>query len=608
MHMDPDQLRSLVQDCIAKHLYSTAVFYADKLVTLTQYAPGDVYLVAQTYFVSGQHRRAVMLLKHHGLMEDVRFRYLAAKSLAAVDDWDEVLALLGDGELDDDELQDAVVCELDDDELQDAQQQRQPGLDVSTYAAICLLRGKAFEALDNRQRAIACYTSALHADPFCQEAFAALVDNHMLSNSEELALLGSLPFRPQDRWLALLYRAQCKKYLQHEHMEAQLQELQQQPGSSGDDMATDPTSMPADAALNDTTPQQQQQQQQAGMDSTPSPPQDAAAAALPGVPGTPSGGYGLGSNPDVLACRADWLFHLGRYEDAYQLTSSILSQDPYATQALSTHLAAALQLGKKNELFLRAHKLVEEYPSSAQAWFGVGCYYMASRQFEQARRFFAKATQLDKHNAHAWIGFGHAFAEQDESDQALAAYRTAARLFPGLHTPLLGMGCAYQRMNNLHLCERCFLQAHAMCPHDPAVAHELGVLAYRNRQYEAAAGWLTRALELLPGGKVTRAWQATLVNLGHVMRKQQRYSRAIQLYEQALSLSLHDAGCHAGLAYTHQLMGSSGAAVEHYHKALALRPDDAFAAEMLGLALQEECARFGMELETAEQQGGPAFF
>jgi hypothetical protein len=28
----------------------------------------------QTYFVSRQHRRAVMLLKHHGLMEDVRFR------------------------------------------------------------------------------------------------------------------------------------------------------------------------------------------------------------------------------------------------------------------------------------------------------------------------------------------------------------------------------------------------------------------------------------------------------------------------------------------------------------------------------------------------------
>lgn len=47
MALHPDQLRCLVQDCIAKHLYSTAVFYADKLVTLTDYAPGDVYLLAQ---------------------------------------------------------------------------------------------------------------------------------------------------------------------------------------------------------------------------------------------------------------------------------------------------------------------------------------------------------------------------------------------------------------------------------------------------------------------------------------------------------------------------------------------------------------------------------
>lgn len=40
-------LRSLVQDCIAKHLYSTAVFFADKLVSLTSYSPADVFLLAQ---------------------------------------------------------------------------------------------------------------------------------------------------------------------------------------------------------------------------------------------------------------------------------------------------------------------------------------------------------------------------------------------------------------------------------------------------------------------------------------------------------------------------------------------------------------------------------
>jgi hypothetical protein len=36
--------------------------------------PAVLQPLLQTYFVSRQHRRAVMLLKHHGLMEDVRFR------------------------------------------------------------------------------------------------------------------------------------------------------------------------------------------------------------------------------------------------------------------------------------------------------------------------------------------------------------------------------------------------------------------------------------------------------------------------------------------------------------------------------------------------------
>ena len=53
--------------------------------------------------------------------------------------------------------------------------------------------------------------------------------------------------------------------------------------------------------------------------------------------------------------------------------------------------------------------------------------------------------------------------------QAMAAYRTAARLFPGLHLPLVGMGMEYQRMNNLHLAEQMFGQVgtsqHCHCHH-----------------------------------------------------------------------------------------------------------------------------------------------
>ena len=52
---------------------------------------------AQAYFMGGQHRRCLGLLRGGApplTDADVRFRYLAARCLAALGDWEEVLALL----------------------------------------------------------------------------------------------------------------------------------------------------------------------------------------------------------------------------------------------------------------------------------------------------------------------------------------------------------------------------------------------------------------------------------------------------------------------------------------------------------------------------------
>ena len=83
--------------------------------------------------------------------------------------------------------------------------------------------------------------------------------------------------------------------------------------------------------------------------------------------------------------------------------------------------------------------------------------------------------------------------------QAMAAYRTAARLFPGLHLPLAGMGMEYARMNNAALAEQLLLASHRTCPADPLACHELGCLAFRGRQLPAAERWLMMALKRVPG-------------------------------------------------------------------------------------------------------------
>lgn len=51
--------------------------------------------------------------------------------------------------------------------------------------------------------------------------------------------------------------------------------------------------------------------------------------------------------------------------------------------------------------------------------------------------------------------------------QAMAAYRTAARRFPGLASPLLGMALEYGRMSNTPLALRLLQQAAALCPEEP---------------------------------------------------------------------------------------------------------------------------------------------
>lgn len=47
----------------------------------------------------------------------------------------------------------------------------------------------------------------------------------------------------------------------------------------------------------------------------------------------------------------------------------------------------------------------------------MGCYYLAARDPDTARAYLAKALQLQRDFAPAWLAYGHAFSAMDERDQ-----------------------------------------------------------------------------------------------------------------------------------------------------------------------------------------------
>jgi len=591
------KLRSVVQDCLAKHLDDSAVFFADKLVSMSdgdERNADDLFLYCQALFAGKHHRRALTVMRREGLLSgsdatarkhadavekrrpDRRFRLLAARCLGAVGEWDECLAVLGDGEGDD-------ACEReyetdfsgerrkdDANEANEANDAAGHEWETSTKNAITFtsalrfLRGRAHEALENRPLARRWYVSALEADPFCYEAFNALISNHMLSAEEEKSLISGLRFEPEEEWLRFLYTAMGKKY-DEPSVASGLEILEEMGRANLSDFSRDAAEH-ADGDGNEG---------------------DRSFHRLPAEL------LALRENGEIALARAEWYYHRGDFQKCHDACLEILDRDPFQLKALPVYLAVTVELRLKNELYLCAHELVQEYPNKAVAWFAVGCYYYCLRRFDAARRFFSKATSLDGAFVPAWIGFGHAFAAQDESDQAMAAYRTATRLFPGCHLPVLCIGMEYRRANNMSLAEQFFLKSRNICPADPLVHNELGVLAYRNKEYENAISHLLDAIALVPH-PLTDEWEATVVNVAHAYRKMNDFDNAIEWYERALSLAPKCAGTHTALGFTHQLKGNfqtnMSEAIECYHKALSLRPDDTFAQEMLTLALIDQCA------------------
>ncbi|CAI7868241.1 unnamed protein product [Closterium sp. NIES-54] len=443
-----DCLRVIVRDCLDKNLISSASFLADKLACLSSQDPEDVLLLARCYYGSRQFRRALRLLRAEDLVHsDTRFRLLAAKCLEQVKEWEECLALLedanntgaaaagkswpgfpvtpvpGGGFLTPSDALAPTRLDLSTPTFGGASEDS-PRNGIKPAAAFNLIRGRAYEALGNRPKAIHWLSAALQADPFCSEAFDELMENHMLTTEQEVDLVESLNIPAGFEWLRLLYSCRCKKYGREDAVEQQLKLLEgpsplsNQPTRQGNRrISARPTSTssqaPTPAAVasvaaaaatgggdpaNDTGQGVSDIGKKAGVGL------GLGWASKDGGGGAGGGGGGgrgrartveqglLGGSGDVATSRAELMLHVGRYEDAYRITKHVLDRDPHNTRCIPTHLVAAVHLGRRNELFRAAHQLVDDHPNTALAWLAVACYYHCIRQHDQARRFFCKAT------------------------------------------------------------------------------------------------------------------------------------------------------------------------------------------------------------------------
>ncbi|KAH8877293.1 Cell division cycle protein 16 like [Schistosoma japonicum] len=530
-----DVLRKRVTSNLRLQQYVTACYWADKLVCLEKYRSEDVLLYAKALYYCRQYHRAVTLIQNcKELKQSLVCRYFIAQCYYACSEYKKALEFLEQSDCSSDfnsnvsslvagPLSKQLSTSTDSQSAENGSSSKQlnnvsdnliSGFTTEQlHSSIALLKGKLYELMENRSLAMQYYKEALLFDVTCYEAFEKLVNFQSISSEEESALLSELSFT--------------------DHLDPLMGKL---------------TEFLYKDKLNKNSVSETE---------------------------VPNEFDSMNNDVDVIVNKAGRMLDVCRFQECYDITSRLIQSDPYNLACLPIYISVLKELEKANELFKVSHRLMDVYPSSALAWFSVGCYYLCIKKNELARRHLVKATQLDRRYGPVWLTLGHAFATDGEHDQAIASYCTAAQVIRGSHIPIMYIGIEYSASNNRNLAERFLNQAYLISPSDPFVLHELGTLAFESQKYVDATRFLARAYERaceLSGQVPSPFWEPLVNNLAHSYRKMGLYSQAIAMHELALRLVPESPTTLACLAMLHAINGNLEVAVDYLHRSVGVQP------------------------------------
>ncbi|KDQ57264.1 hypothetical protein JAAARDRAFT_58730 [Jaapia argillacea MUCL 33604] len=578
-----DRMRLWRHDAMMQHMYATAGFWGDKVLSWTN-DPNDAFWLAQTYFHTHQYTRAETLLTRpfpmavptspqsqnhqvngHGptsfvnikgkgkeIIDDpidpVAHRRLPMGPSAMIDiaaEHREGVSRLVDMSVACRSL--AAQCQMQQGKWSEATEmlgeanpfresgESGPGVrnideGLKVEAVMCHLRGLLMVKVGRMDQAKNCFVEALALDVKCYDAFEQLMNGEMMTPDEEWEFVQGLAYKEQTpddaEFVRLIYTARLRKYKHIEEQALVRRRLVEE--------------------------------------------------------------FGLSDNPDVLFSFADALYAQFRWADCFAITSRILDLVKVHAPTMPLHIACMHHLSHlRPSLFILAHELVDKEPENPLSWYAVGVWYLAAAKWGEARSYFSKTSLMDPRFGPAWVAFAHTFAYEGEHDHAVTAYSTCARLFTGSHLPLMFVGMEHIMLSNYDLADEALNAAYSMCDGDPLLANERGVMAYNRGHFDRAVDLFNAALSLAQVTQTSQdVWTASYMNLGTCYRKLGRLEEAKATYERVIEIDSRSATAYVFLGLVHQLMDNTDLAIVKYHEALSIDSMNAYALELLNLALE----------------------
>ena len=543
-------MKNLIAKNISFHLYKNALFYAEKCLCISlthdiNSVSENIYTLAKCFFLNKEYSRCVNLIqKYNVIYYNINFLILYGQALFNCDDYDSVILYL---EKDPINFESQIIDEENN--------------NIKNMNSIRhLLIGKAYEMKENKQPAIRNYLLALKNDLENIEAFDILINHQLLNTSEKQQLLNTLNFNQDNCWLYDYYQSKINDnifmtYKSDVEIDLSLNKIINEINSENnmkykrDNNIEEINNYITNINIMDV----------------------------------------LYKNNDesLMLMEAEKMFMARDYTNTYKKLKKINEDDFYNLELIPMLCSSMIELNKIVDLYSLAYKLGNNCNDKFIPWYAVGCYYYAIKKYEISRKYFLKCNQLNKNFPEGWVALGNSYAGEDESDQALNAYRTCLRLFPGCHYSNLYIGMEFVRTNNLKTALIAFQNALQLSQNDPLIYNEIGVVYYKQQKYDEAKKYFIKGIKMCSEDDVSTAYQTLMINLGHTYRKLKFYKEAIEVYMKLYYIDSKNVDVLNGIGYILSILGKYNYALDYFHQANFILSSDSFSITMINKCINE---------------------
>jgi len=167
-------------------------------------------------------------------------------------------------------------------------------------------------------------------------------------------------------------------------------------------------------------------------------------------------------------------------------------------KALTSIASSLLGAGQTEEALFHLHRLVANYPDSADAHRQLGEGLLQGGQIDEAVGAFEKAISLDPHHAPAYTSLAKIKLDEGKSGEGIDLLQKLTVLTPNDASAHNHLGQLLYRAGRVEEAEAAFLKAYTLAPNSAEVHNSLAVLYWEGRNPEKALEHIIKALQFDP--------------------------------------------------------------------------------------------------------------